>query len=198
MTAGDEPVGRLLHALDERLRPTARASWVADDGSRAASGAPLAPDVAELLPGLARLLRREAGLFDGPGGRVTFEVGERTLLVQLLGVDGMVVIDARAGLNLALVRRQVEAVVAEHVPGSPADAPPPPLPRLPVRRLGPTAAAGLAEASAPAPGGALARRTLVPRQRADVEEDAAGHVRRGATDGSALGRVLAALLSHDA
>lgn len=115
MTAAEQAVDRLLQELDGCLPFGARAAWAAADGSPYASGPQPAAPVAELLPGLAELLRRRGGLFGDGSGRVLFESSDRSLMVYALGQHGMVTIDAGPGLNLALVRRAVAPLLAEFV-----------------------------------------------------------------------------------
>lgn len=116
-------VDRLLDALGSRLPEGARASWVAADGSapptdpsRAQPPDPVrAAHVADLLTGLAQLLRGADGPFADGTGRVLFESDDRILLVSALGPHGIVAIDAGSGLNVALVRRTVAPLLAEFV-----------------------------------------------------------------------------------
>lgn len=116
-------VDRLLDTLGSRLPEGACASWVAVDGSAPPTdpsrGQPPDParaaHVADLLAGLAQLLRGADGPFADGTGRVLFESEDRILLVSALGPDGMVAIDAGPGLNVALVRRTVDPLLAEFV-----------------------------------------------------------------------------------
>lgn len=116
-------VDRLLDTLGSRLPEGACVSWVAVDGSAPPTdpsrGQPPDParaaHVADLLAGLAQLLRGADGPFAAGTGRVLFESEDRILLVSALGPDGMVAIDAGPGLNVALVRRTVDPLLAEFV-----------------------------------------------------------------------------------
>ncbi|MFF1529756.1 hypothetical protein [Cellulomonas sp. NPDC058312] len=119
MTRAVSGVDGLLRALDGVLPLDARVAWVPADG-HATAGARLPAPVADLLPGLAQMLRRADGVAPDGRARLLLETADRTLLVWGLGEDGILAVDLRPDSNVALLRRGVEPALAAFVADRPA------------------------------------------------------------------------------